>query len=99
LMNAITTGATESTYCHEGRNHSTMRELLLPIEQTAVLCGMEFLPPFVVHGTHELTLPVISERASDYRRTVVALRDGRIDLDAVRGLGRLNSNLARILGD
>jgi len=99
LMNVITTGGTETTYCHEGRNQCTMRELLLPIEQTAVLCGMEFLPPFVVHGTHQLTDSQISEHAAAYRRTVVALREGTIDLDAARRLPRLNSGLAHILGD
>ena len=98
-MNAITTGATEATYCHEGRNHRTMRELLAPIEQTAVLCGMEYLPPFVVHGTHELTDSEITGHAADYRRTVVALRDGTIDLDAARRLDRLNSDLTAVLGD
>ena len=99
LMNAITTGATEATYCHEGRNHRTMRELLAPIEQTAILCGMEYLPPFIVHGTHELTPSEISRHAADYRRTVVALRDGTIDLDAARRLYRLNSDLTEVLGD
>jgi glutathione-regulated potassium-efflux system ancillary protein KefG len=98
LMNAVTTGGTEAAYCHEGSNHCTMRELLLPIEQTAMLCGMEYLPPFVVHGTHQLTAPGISEHAADYRRTLVALRDGTIDLDAARRLSRLNSDLPRILG-
>lgn len=99
LMNAITTGGTESTYCHEGRNHCTIRELLAPIEQTAVLCGMEFLPPFVVHGTHQLTDSEISEHAVGYRRTLVALRDGTIDLDAARRLPRLGSDLTTILGN
>jgi glutathione-regulated potassium-efflux system ancillary protein KefG len=99
LMSAITTGGTESTYCREGQNHCTMRELLAPIEQTAILCGMEFLPPFVVHGTHQLTDSEISRHAADYRRTIVALRDGTIDLDAARRLDRLNSDLTKVLGD
>jgi glutathione-regulated potassium-efflux system ancillary protein KefG len=98
LMNVITTGGLESTYCREGDNRRTMRELLLPIEQTAHLCGMEFLPPFVVHGTHGLNESDISDHAVDYRRTIVALRDGTIDLEAARRHARLNSNLAEILG-
>jgi glutathione-regulated potassium-efflux system ancillary protein KefG len=99
LMNAITTGGTEATYCHEGSNRCTMRELLLPIAQTAALCGMTFLPPFVVHGTHELTSSQISEHAVAYRRTVAALRDGTIDLEAARPLARLNSDLTQIVDD
>jgi len=99
LMNVITTGGTEATYCHKGSNRCTMRDLLLPIAQTAALCGMVFVPPFVVHGTHELTDSQISEHAAVYRRTVIALRDGTIDLAAARPLARLNSDLAQILDD
>jgi glutathione-regulated potassium-efflux system ancillary protein KefG len=98
LMNAITTGGLESTYCKQGDNHCTMRELLAPIEQTASLCGMEFLPPFVVHGTHRLTGSDISAHADSYRRTIIALRDGKLDLETARRHGRLNSNLAELLG-
>jgi len=97
LMNAITTGALESTYCIEGDNRCTMRELLAPIEQTANLCGMEFLPPFVVHGTHQLTDSDIADHADSYLRTIVALRDGKLDLETARQYARLNSNLAEIL--
>ena len=98
LLNAITTGGLESTYCREGDNRCTMRELLAPIEQTANLCGMDFLPPFVVHGTHQLTDSDISDHADSYRRTIVALRDGNIDLETASQYVRLNSNLAEILG-
>ncbi len=54
LLTATTTGGSERAYRRGGSNHFSMRELLAPIEQTARLCGMEYLPPFVVHGTHTL---------------------------------------------
>jgi glutathione-regulated potassium-efflux system ancillary protein KefG len=76
-----------------------MRELLAPVEQTARLCGMEFLPPFVVHGTHSLTEREIDGHASDYRRTLEALRDGHLDVERVSGLVRLNSDLDAVIGD
>jgi hypothetical protein len=34
----------------EGYNHFTIRELLRPLEQTAMLCGMTYLPPFALFG-------------------------------------------------
>jgi glutathione-regulated potassium-efflux system ancillary protein KefG len=76
LLCAITAGGREAAYRRDGFNRFTMRELLAPIEQTAFLCGMEFLPPFVVHGTHAMNDDEIAARAAAWRRTVEGLRDG-----------------------
>lgn len=54
LLQAVTTGGTSEIYCSTGRNRHTVREFLLPFEQTARLCGMTYLPPFVVHGAGQL---------------------------------------------
>jgi glutathione-regulated potassium-efflux system ancillary protein KefG len=98
-LSVITTGAREASYRREGDQHFTMRDLLAPFEQTARLCGMDCLPPFVVYGTHEMTERVIREHAEDYRRTLEALRDGRVDLSRVRSLPRLNHDLAAVIKD
>ena len=98
-LNVITTGAGEASYCGRGDSHFTIRDLLAPLEQTARLCGMVHLPPFVIHGTHEMTETVIRQYADDYRRTLEALRDDRIDLDAVRSHPRLNYDLDAIIRD
>lgn len=99
LLNAITTGARESAYCREGYNQFTIRELLTPIEQTARLCGMEFLAPFVVHGTLRMEPAQIAAHARDWRRTVEALRDGRLDIARAREPSRLNADLDALIAD
>jgi glutathione-regulated potassium-efflux system ancillary protein KefG len=96
-LSAISTGGREEAYQHGGHNRFTIRELLAPLEQTARLCGMDFLPPFVVHGTHRLTTNDIAQAAGDYRVVVEALRDGRLDLAAAQALPRLNADLAAII--
>jgi glutathione-regulated potassium-efflux system ancillary protein KefG len=96
-LTAITTGGREAAYQHDGHNRLTIRELLAPLEQTARLCGMRFLPPFVVHGTHRLDAAGIELAAGEYRRAIEALRDGRLDLDAVEQHARLNANLAAVI--
>lgn len=93
LMTAITTGGRASAYQRDGHNRYTIEELLRPIEQTARLCGMEYLPPFVVHGTHGMTPAETHEHSRDYRRALEALRDGRLDLRAAHRIGRLNEDL------
>ena len=97
LVQALTAGGSEDAYCREGSNSFTVRELLAPVEQTARLCGMLWLPPFAVHGTHRLSDAEVAEHARQYRRLVEALRDDRIDLAAARGLHRLNARLDAVV--
>ncbi len=99
LLSAITAGGSEKAYQKEGHNRFTIRELLAPMEQSANLCDMEYLPPFVVYGTHQLSDADIKGHASDYRRVVIALRDGRVDFQAVRNQTRLNFCLQDIIED
>lgn len=97
LMTAVSTGGRESLFCREGFNRHTIREYLAPVEQLARICGMEYLSPFVVHGTHELMGPEIDGHAEDYRRVITAVRDERIDWDAARAFPRLNTQLDAVI--
>ena len=98
FLSTLTTGGPEHAYEVGGFNRFTIRQLLAPVEQTAHLCGMVMLPPFVIHGTHRLTEPDIERHADDYRRVVQALRDGRLDPAAVPAEPRINSDVASLLG-
>ena len=55
VFNAVTAGGKRDVYQSAAFDRFTMRQFLLPFEQTAVLCGMHYLPPFVLRGTHHLT--------------------------------------------
>jgi glutathione-regulated potassium-efflux system ancillary protein KefG len=99
MLSVVTTGGREDAYRRDGFSRFTVRELLAPIEQTAYLCGMDYLPPFVVHGTHRMTDVEIARHADDYRRVICALRDGRIDFAAARRHDRINRRLDEIVQD
>lgn len=77
LLTAVTTGGPEGSYQPDGLHGLTLRQLLAPIAQTAKLCGMDYLPPFVTHGTHRLDADGIAAAATDYRAAITALRDDR----------------------
>lgn len=79
LLNVVTAGGGAHAYRHEGLNRFTVRELLRPIEATAHLCGMEYLPPYVIFGTHRMDGPGIEEAAAAYGRMLELLLDGRVD--------------------
>jgi glutathione-regulated potassium-efflux system ancillary protein KefG len=76
LLHAVSAGGREDSYQRGGPNHFTLRELLAPLEQTFRLCHIEYLEPFVVHGTHALGDAEIAAAAAEYRKVVTALRDG-----------------------
>jgi glutathione-regulated potassium-efflux system ancillary protein KefG len=97
ILNVMTTGGREHAYLPEGYNRFTIRQFFAPIEQTFRLCGMDYLPPFVAHGTHAMTEERVRAHAADYRRLVEALRDDRIDWQAARTLERLNHDLDRVV--
>lgn len=78
FLSAITTGGSEQAYRRQGHNYFTIRELLAPFEQTARLCGMDYLPPFVISGTHQLRQPELARHAADYQMVLTALRDGAV---------------------
>jgi glutathione-regulated potassium-efflux system ancillary protein KefG len=89
--NATTTGGPAAAYQHEGRNRFTMRELLAPWDQTAFLCGMKFLAPFVVHGSFRLGDDAdVAPHAAAYRRLLEALRDGTLDLERAARAAAIN---------
>lgn len=73
IFHAITTGGTRESYTHEGFNRHTMAELLTPFEQTAHLCRMSWLPPFMVQGTYRLTEAMLAEYADHYRQVILKL--------------------------
>jgi len=98
LLSAISTGGSEEAYCAQGNNRFTIRQLLAPIEQTARLCGMVYLPPFVVHGTHSVSEQEIEGHANDYRLLVEGLRDDRVEVAKTAKLSRLNVDVAGLLG-
>ncbi|MEM6733935.1 MAG: NAD(P)H-dependent oxidoreductase, partial [Myxococcota bacterium] len=67
----------------DGHNRFTMRQLLAPLEQTANLCRMHFLPPFAVQGTLSMSSDAdVAPHGEAYRTLLEALRDDRQDLEA-----------------
>ena len=93
LLQAVTCGGSAEVYCSSGRNLHSVRDFLLPFEQSARLCGMTYLAPFIVHGTGNLkSASEVAPHVRDYVAVLEALRDGRIDLDKAATLSWLNEN-------
>jgi glutathione-regulated potassium-efflux system ancillary protein KefG len=96
-LNLLTAGGGEQAYRRDGYNRFTVRELLAPIEQTAYRCKMEYLPPYVIYGTHRMGEVEIEIEVAHYRQLLVLLHEDRLDLAAADDLPALNPLLDRAL--
>lgn len=83
LFHAVTAGGTDEAYQAGGMHGWTLADFLRPLERTATLCGMRWLPPFAVHGTHRLPEAELDAAARQYGHLLMALADGSADLDAL----------------
>lgn len=90
VMSAISTGGSAGIYSESGGNHYTIRQLLAPFHQTALLCGMEYLPPFVVHGSHLLSKSDIREYSDLYLRILTGLRNATLPADQLATANYIN---------
>lgn len=75
LWLVATTGGPQESYHPHSYNRYFFEAFMPPYEQTATLCGMRFLPPLVLHGSHRVEeadvqshLEVYSQRLSGYPR-------------------------------
>ncbi|TXF90755.1 NAD(P)H oxidoreductase [Neolewinella aurantiaca] len=76
-LQVITTGGTKKVYCSEGKNVYSVNQFLRPFEQTARLCGMQYLPPYAVMGTHSLSEIELESHADQYLQIIDCLKNGQ----------------------
>ena len=97
LISVITTAGSHHSYQSTGSNRYTILQLLAPLMQTAFLCQLEYLPPFVIHDTLHLTSEDIAKHTQDLEKILLALRDDNIDFAKVKSSSYLNTDLSAIL--
>lgn len=95
---SITAGGKEDAYQTDGYNHFTIRELLHPLEQTAALCGMEYLAPYALFGSRTaLEENRITGHVERYKFLLESLVAGNIDYKKAQKAAKLNHYLDEII--
>lgn len=88
----VTAGGPEDAYQAGGRNNYSLRRLLAPLEQTATLCRMRYVPPLALFSAHGAREDKRGEAHSlAYQDLLEALRDDRFDVEAASGQELLSS--------
>jgi glutathione-regulated potassium-efflux system ancillary protein KefF len=69
------TGGPQDSYRPDSYNRYFFDAFLPPYEQTAVLCGLRFLPPLVLHGAHRASEAELAEHAEVYAQRLASYPD------------------------
>lgn len=64
---ALSAGGPASAYGPGSFNRLTVRQFLAPLEGTAALCGMRYLPPWICYGTHRMQERHLARAGAAYR--------------------------------
>ncbi len=83
FLAAISAGGGEEAYCPTGRNCYSMYEFLKPLEQTARLCNMRNMDPFIYFGAVGASDAELEFMCHHYRDFLERLTQGYITLDAI----------------
>ena len=75
MGHVVTPGGAAAAYQLAGYHGFTLDEFLRPLQRTVTLCGMRWLPPFAVHGTHRLTEEALDAAAASYGQHLSRLAD------------------------
>ena len=89
-FHVLTSGGNEAAYSADGFHGHTLHDFLLPLKRTATLCGMRWLPPFAVQGTHRMGDSDLERAGARYGLLLTALANGDLDPASLSTLDRLN---------
>ncbi|WP_430430135.1 NAD(P)H-dependent oxidoreductase [Oceanicaulis sp.] len=82
FMCAVTASSPEDAYSPDGFQNYPLRTFLTPLEQTARLCQMRGLPPYVLYeslvASEDERLP---DHVKGYKRLIMGLREERYDCE------------------
>lgn len=93
FFNSLTAGGPKSAYRKGGFQNYTVKELLAPLTQTANLCKMIALPPFIVYGTHAIEKAELEEYRESYHQLLNSIVNDSFDVEKAKEYDSLNDYL------
>ncbi|MGJ1198919.1 NAD(P)H-dependent oxidoreductase [Sphingobacterium spiritivorum] len=90
IFNAVTTGATLEAYQEGGHHGYPLKDFLLPYKQTAALCHMHYLPPYVIDGTFSKQPKEIEQDIEQFISHLQLLQSGTFEVTALKQFSYLN---------
>ena len=95
FMCSITAGGPREAYQITGFHKHTINQLLSPLHQSASLCKMIPLPPFVVNSTHSIDLKDIKLFKKSFDNLMDCFVNDKYDLDEASKYEYMNDYLTK----
>ena len=92
---SITAGGHIQGYQVGDFHNHTINQLLSPLRQTAILCKMKPLPPFVVHGSHAIEKDEVFDFKNDMLKFLNDVINNKINLDDAGSFEFINDFIAK----
>lgn len=89
-LTIISAGGSKELYSAAGKNHFTINQFLVPFKQSANLCYMDYLPPYVLYNSHVLSAADIGNHVTKYKKLIIGLRDEQWDDSYLNSLEYFN---------
>ena len=96
FMCSLTVGGPRTAYQIEDFHHHTLNQLLSPLRQTATLCKMKPLPPFVVHGSHGISTVELEEHKVQLVKLLDAFMKNDVKIDELEQIDYMNDYLVKL---
>jgi glutathione-regulated potassium-efflux system ancillary protein KefG len=90
LMCAVSCGSDRNAYAPGGDNGYPFNQFLLPFRQTAVFCGMSWLPPFVAYGNHWNAAAALEAHGTSYAGVLRALTGEHLSPASFEAIEHIN---------
>lgn len=92
IFNAITTSGTRESYSADEHNRFPLSSFLVPINQLAFVCKMNYMPPFVMHESGKADASVSSQHAKHFKAMLQMFSRDEFDVTALKELEYLNDH-------
>lgn len=83
---SVTTGSPADAYHETGLHGWPFGAFLPPFRQTAELCGMRWLPPFILHGARQVPQAAVDAHVANYLELLSAYPQWPLPHDAAAGM-------------
>jgi len=90
VFTVLSAGGTRESFAANQYNRFTIREFLVPFEQTAFLCRMTYWPPWVIHGTYRLSDQQLAREVELYHQLLTRLTMEGLAGESIRHYDYLN---------